>query len=77
MLSGVHDGRTSVARFGSNDKPTNLTVCVFGDYRADLYTGIAMNLSKYIKLNKCTLNLFIGKCSLWINWSPKVEGEKS
>ncbi|KAI1700805.1 hypothetical protein DdX_16495 [Ditylenchus destructor] len=53
-----------------NDSDTNLNVCVFGDYRADLYMSIKMNMSQLIEDNKCNLNLFIGK----ITWEQRPEG---
>ena len=39
---------------------TNLTVCVFGDYRADMMYDRAINLSAYAGANHCGLLLFIG-----------------
>jgi len=69
-VDGTSDREIAVKEIEPNDSPTDLNVCVFGDYRADLYTGINMNLSAYMELNHCNLNLFIGK----ITWEQRPNG---
>lgn len=57
-------GNTDTVPISGADSPTDLTVCVFGDYRSDLYDHIALNLSQFIGDNDCNLNLFIGWCNI-------------
>jgi len=40
---------------------TDLTVCVFSDYRHDWMHRTRVNLSHYVEENECNLNLFIGR----------------
>lgn len=49
---------------------TNLRVCVFGDYSANLYYNKkGIDLSGVVENNKCQLNLFIGS-------SPPISKKK-
>ncbi|KAI1698005.1 hypothetical protein DdX_18155 [Ditylenchus destructor] len=69
-VSSLRPHVTKMVDLDDNEAETNLNVCVFGDYRADLYMSIKMNMSQYIEDNKCNLNLFIGK----ITWEQRPEG---
>src|SRR5712671_697547 len=42
-------------------RTTDLTVCVFSDYRYDWMHRTRVNLSHYVEENECNLNLFIGR----------------